>query len=71
MDLSKAFDKINPELLVVKLNAYGFSKEVLELIFSNLSNRKQLRSIKLLAHGKNYAMYHKDLCWGSFFQIYI
>ena len=41
MDLSKAFDTIHPELLVAKLNTYGFSKEALKLIFSYLNNRKQ------------------------------
>ena len=40
MDLSKAFDIINDEFLVAKLNAYGFSKEN-RLIFSYLNNRKQ------------------------------
>ena len=33
MDLSKAFDTINYKLLVVKLNAYVFSKEIPKLIF--------------------------------------
>ena len=34
MDLSKAFDTINYQLLVAKPNAYGFSKETTKLIFS-------------------------------------
>ena len=41
MDLSKAFDTINHELLVAKLHAYGFSKEVLTSIASYLSDRWQ------------------------------
>ena len=41
MDLSKAFDTINHELLVAKLNANGFSKEKIRLIFSYLNIRKQ------------------------------
>ena len=41
MNLSKAFDTINHELLIAKLDAYGFSKQVLKLIFSYLNNRKQ------------------------------
>ena len=39
MDLSKAFDTINHELLIAKLYAYGFSKGALKLIHSYLSDR--------------------------------
>ena len=41
MDLSKAFDTINHELLIAKLHAYGFSKHSLQLIMDYLSNRLQ------------------------------
>ena len=41
MDLSKAFDTINHELLIAKLYAYGFSKDALKLIHSYLSDRWQ------------------------------
>ena len=41
MDLSKAFDTINHELLIAKLHAYGFTKESLIIIFSYLSDRWQ------------------------------
>ena len=34
MNLSTAFDTINYKLLVAKLNAHGFSKETLKLVFS-------------------------------------
>ena len=40
MDLSKAFDTINHELVVAKHNAYGCSKEAFKLIFSYFDNRK-------------------------------
>ena len=41
MDLSKAFDTINEELLIAKLYACGFSKDALKLINSYMSDRWQ------------------------------
>ena len=41
MDLSKAFDCLNHELLIAKLSAYGFSRSALRLIHSYLNERKQ------------------------------
>ena len=41
MDLSKALDCLNHELLIAKLEAYGFSRSVLKLVYDYLSNRKQ------------------------------
>ena len=45
MDLSKASNTINYELLLAKLNTYGFSKETLKLIFRYLNNRTQRAKI--------------------------
>ena len=39
MDLSKAFDTINHELLIAKLHAYGFEKSSLKLLLNYLSSR--------------------------------
>ena len=41
MDLSKAFDAIPHGLLLAKLKAYGYNDDVLMLIRSYISNRKQ------------------------------
>ena len=41
MDLSKAFDTINHELLIAKLQAYGFSTDALEVLLSYLQDRSQ------------------------------
>ena len=39
MDLPKAFDTINNELLIANLHSYGFSTDVLEVLLSNLQDR--------------------------------
>ena len=41
MDLSKTFDCLNHELLIAKLEAYGFSRSALKLVHDYLSNKKQ------------------------------
>ena len=41
MDLSKAFDTINHELLIAKLHAYGVSTDALEVLLRYLQNRWQ------------------------------
>ena len=40
-DLSKAFDCLSHELLIVKLDVFGFDKMSLKLVHNYLSNRKQ------------------------------
>ena len=39
MDLSKAFDTLNHDLLIAKLHAYGFQHDALKLLHSYLSKR--------------------------------
>ena len=45
MDLSKAFDILNHDLLIAKLDMYGFDKQALRLISSYLSKRCQRTKI--------------------------
>ena len=40
-NLSNAFDCMCHDLLIAKLNAYGFDKNVLKLIYDYLSDRSQ------------------------------
>ena len=64
MDLSKAFDTLNHELLLAKLNAYGFSTSALMLIKSYLTNRWQRTKI-------NTSRFLKDQSQALCYLIYI
>ena len=44
-DLSKAFECVNHDLLIAKLDAYGFDKNALKFIHSYLSDRKHRTKI--------------------------
>ena len=46
-DISKAFDCIPHELMIAKLDAYGFDLKVLLLVFNYLRNRKQRVKISI------------------------
>ena len=46
MDLSKAFDCLQHDLIITKLHAYGFEMQALKLIYSYLSNRFQSVGVK-------------------------
>ena len=54
-DLSKTFDCVSHELLIVKLDAYGFDKWSLVLIYNYLSNRKQRVKIFQLLGVKSFS----------------
>ena len=58
MDLSKAFDSIEHELLIAKLNAYGFSKKTQLMIYNYISGRKQ--RVKLNGSFSNW----RETCTG-------
>ena len=45
MNLSKTFDYIPHDLLIVKLHAYGFNKKALTFVYSYLKRRK--RNVKI------------------------
>ena len=47
-DLFKAFDSILYDLIIAKLEAYGFHADVLKLIHDYLSHRKQI--VKEMTH---------------------
>ena len=74
MDLSKAFDIINHELLLEKLHAYGFSKGSLQVIFSYLSERWQ--HVKINSTFSSWSALLQGVPQGSFlwpllFNIYL
>lgn len=45
MNLSKAFNTINPGLLLAKLHAYGFNEDAIETIHNYLKSRYQRMKI--------------------------
>ena len=74
MDLSKAFDCIKHDLLLAKLDAYGFSREALRLVNSFLENRHQ--RVKINGSFSTYKQLSLGVPQGSvlgplFFNIYI
>ena len=72
MDLSKAFDSLNHELLIAKLDSYGFSKSALKLMISYLRDRKQrVRVNESYSAWKTTKKleFHKVQSWDPFYSI--
>ena len=71
IDLSKVFDCLSNDLLLAKLNAFGFSLLALRLVKSYLSNRKQRTTInKNSVYGQKFCLgYLKDKFSDLFFNI--
>ena len=63
MDLSKAFDCIHHDLLILKLEAYGLSKSALNLMHSYLSERK--RCVKVGVYFSTWKNIYKGEPQGS------
>ena len=63
MDLSKAFDTINRDLLLAKLKAYGLSITILDLICSYLKNRK--KSVQINNNFSSAKKVHAGVSQGS------
>ena len=54
-DLYKALDCIDQNLLLARLNAYGFEKQSINFIYSHLTKCKQrTKSTKRSVHGKYF-----------------
>ena len=72
--MSKAFDCINPKVLIAKLHTYGFSLESLTFIQSYLSN--QIQRVKINSSFNEYSNIESEVPQGSisgplFFNIFI
>ena len=57
MDLSKAFDTMNQDLLIAELGAYGFQEDALVFMTSYFTNRQRVRG--------NFIMWEKMNFWSS------
>ena len=61
-DLSKTFDCLSHELIIAKLNAYGFSLSALKLIHNYLSKGNiELMLTSLTVHGKTFFLVYQKV----------
>ena len=71
-DLSKSFDCLSHDLLIAKLNAYGFNMSALRFVHNYFKNRKQ--RTKVHAEYSSWEElclgFHKGLYLGLFYLIY-
>ena len=69
MDLSKAFDTINHELLIAKLGAYGFNNNSLHIVLDYLSDRWQRTKVNTSFSGwlEILCGCPKVLSWGPYY----
>ena len=59
-DLSKVFDCVSHELIIAKLNAYGFNLPTLRLILVYLFNRQQRTKIN-----HDFQFMGRDFIWST------
>ena len=69
-DLSKTFDCLDHELLIAKVNAYGFILPTLNLIQHYLSNRKQIAKIDS-SYNEWVEIIFRDFFFFFFFSIWV
>ena len=69
-DLSKAFDCLNHNLLLAKLDAYGFHKEAIEFIRTYLKERKQRTEVNE-AFSLWLTVPHKGPFLGPYYSIFL
>ena len=70
MNLSKTFDTLNHDLLLAKLHAYGFNRDSIKVLHSDLSNRSPRTKVVVLGpllfniriHGLFYLTELTDVC---------
>ena len=74
MDLSKALETLNHNLLITKLHAHCFEIKTLKLLHSYLTKRRQRleqKQIHVLVHGQSCYMASRQVLFlGIFFSIF-